>query len=247
MTRAARLARALIVGIVATAGCAAPCVGIFVDSGVWPVGARSIAGALESAGVRTRLLDGSQLRRNELSHLDAVVLPGGWAPHQWAAAGDAGLAALERYVQEGGRCLAACAGAYLVSSVVRYEGATYRYPLALFDGVAEGPVPGLAPYPQCGPVALTPTEQGQRRGLGRITGKTFYFSGGPSFRYGTNVAVLARYDDGSAAVIARPYGHGEVVLTGVHFERSAPAAGGDDAPPPKECAAILTALLGLDR
>ena len=59
---------------------------------------------------------------------------------------------------------------------------------------------------------------------------------------GSGVTTLARYANGASAVIRIPFGKGEVVLTGVHFERPAPADAGDDAPPPKIAGTILKAL-----
>lgn len=40
--------------------------------------------------------------------------------------------------------------AYLAARKVRWQGATYLYPLALFDGVAEGSLPDLANCPGAG-------------------------------------------------------------------------------------------------
>jgi len=47
--------------------------------------------------------------------------------------------------------------------------------------------------------------------------------------WGRGVKVLAQYPDGSAAVIARSIGKGEVILAGVHFERPSPSVGGEAA------------------
>lgn len=193
-------------------------VGVYADAGVWHDGARAIVAALEKSDVTCRVLDRTRLTGETLRPLDAVVLPGGWAPSQWESAGEAGLANIRRYVEAGGRCVGVCAGAYLLAREVRYDGKTYPYPLGLFDGVANGPVPGLAPYPEPGTARLTLTAAGEKRGLKPLAGRNVYYSGGPSFSGGTGTEVLARYADGSAAAIARPVGKGEIVLIGVHAE-----------------------------
>lgn len=215
-------------------------VGVFADAGVWHLGARSVVNALEEAGVPCVALDRTRLTPAALAPLAAAVFPGGWAPHQRAAAGPLGLAAVRGFVQAGGRCLGICAGAYLLSAEVRYDGGVYPYPVRLFDGAACGPVPGLAAFPTPGAVRVRPTPAGVRRGL---VGRMAYYSGGPWFAGGTGVTVLATYPDGSAAAVARPVGRGEVILLGVHPERPTPDAGDEAAGPPAGAGELLRRLL----
>lgn len=218
-------------------------VGLFADYGVWNLGARSLVQALEDNQIPCRVFDRSGLTRENLAGLKVLILPGGLAPLQYQAAGKQGLEAVDQFVRSGGRVLAICAGAYLVSREVRYEGKSYPYPAGLFDGVAEGPVAGLAVYPLAGPAQLSLTSEGRDRGLGPIDGKFALYGGGPRFVGGTQVTILARYHDQTAAVVCRPLGKGEVVLSGVHFER--PVEGQDSDPPPPEAASVLKALLKL--
>jgi glutamine amidotransferase-like uncharacterized protein len=138
-----------------------------------------------------------------------------------------------------------CAGAYLLSKTVRYDDKDHAYPLGLFPGVASGPVPGLAAFPKPGEARVKLTEAGKKRGLAGLDAQDHYYSGGPCFIGGDDVAVLARYADGSAAAVVRPVGKGEVVLIGVHVERPPPAAGDDTAAPPRDAGNLLRALAGL--
>lgn len=193
-------------------------VAVFADAGVWHEGARAVVETLESGNVPCRVLDRSQLTAETLKPFEAVVLPGGWAPFQVSAAGDAGQRALKRYVEGGGRCVGICAGAYFLCAQVRYDGVNYPYPIGLFDGTAEGPVPGLAVFPKPGTVRLKPTTVGAEQGLKSLGERDLYFSGGPAFVGGTGVVVLAKYPDGSAAIVRRSVGKGEVVLIGAHPE-----------------------------
>jgi hypothetical protein len=86
-------------------------VGVFADAGVWHVGARAIVVAPEGQGIGCRVLDRAMFRKEEQARYEAIVLPGGWAPFQWVALGEPGIAALKAYVEGGGRCLCVCAGA----------------------------------------------------------------------------------------------------------------------------------------
>lgn len=217
-------------------------IGVYADAGAWHPGVRSLVEILEANGVGCRLLDSRGVRPKQLQKLKALVLPGGWAPSQWAALGTDGLAAIEAYVESGGRCLGVCAGAYLVSREVVWEGTVHPYPLGLFDGRAEGPVTSLAPWPKSSPVAVTLTEAGRRWGLPPATEEPCLYLGGPRFLGGSGVEVLARYPDGSAAVVSQKSGRGEVVLSGVHFERPPPGSSDEKAPGPGVFA-VLRALL----
>ncbi|MHC4403571.1 MAG: BPL-N domain-containing protein [Planctomycetota bacterium] len=218
-------------------------VGVYADAGAWHVGARSIVKALESTNMRCRILDRSCLTEKQLEEFEAIVMPGGWSVFQKTTAGNSGLDAIRSFVENGGRYLGVCAGAYLAAKDVRWQGRTYPYPLILFDGIAEGSLPEIAGWPKAGGVRVKVTAAGRRRGIGLAEEHAFLYKGGPKFVGGTNVEVLAGYPDGSAAIIARPFGKGEVVLTGVHFERPAPAVGGEDAPLPHAAGELLKKLL----
>ena len=219
-------------------------IGVFADAGVWHAGARSIVDSLEAEKLNCRVLDRSLIDRKALAELDAIVLPGGWAPLQWAALGIDRLKLIEHYVQNGGRCLGVCAGACLISKTVNYDDRDYSYPLELFDGSAVGPVYGLARFPLPGSVRLTATDAGKERGIATIDRFECYFSGGPHFVGGTQCQILARYPDGSSAAICRPYGKGEIVLIGGHLERP-PNATDDSLPPPANAGKMLRKLLRL--
>ncbi len=218
-------------------------VGVYADAGAWHVGARSIVKALEDAKIRCRVLDCSCLTERQLEKLDAIVMPGGWSVFQKATAGKSGLGAVRNFVENGGKYLGVCAGAYLAAKDVRWQGQTYPYPLILFDGIAEGSLPAVARWPKAGGVRVKVTAAGRRRGIGLVDRQVFLYKGGPRFVGGTNVAVLAEFPDGSAAVIARPFGKGEVVLTGPHFERPPPEVGDEDAPVPDVAGELLKSLL----
>lgn len=222
-------------------------VGVFADAGVWHVGARSIVDALEEKGIDCQVLDRTMVQAKGLDRFEAIILPGGWAPHQWGALGEPGLAAIRSYVERGGRCLGICAGAYLLSHTTQYDNDAFPYPLGLFDGTAKGPVEGLARYPKPGHARLSITAEGRARGLAVLSGEPLYYSGGPCFRGGTGIEVLARYHDDSPAAIRRKVGKGEIILIGAHPERPSPERGGDEAPPPPTAGKALAELLSLDK
>lgn len=231
----------------AVSGGARPRVGVYADAGAWHVGARSLVAALEGAGVPCVVLERSRLTPAGMNGLEAVVVPGGWAPTQLEVFGPAGLDALRDFVEAGGRYVGVCAGAYAAAREVRWDtpagaGPATAYPLGLFGGVARGPLASIAPWPERAPARLAWTAAARARGIEAADLEVLYF-GGPRLvpDVPRQAAVLATYQDGGAAIVATRRGRGEVVLVAVHLER--PASGDDDAPPPAGAGDLLRALV----
>ena len=209
-----------------------PRVAIYADAGTNYQLNRNIVVALESKGIGCRILDRSRINAQQLAGVEAYVMPGGYSTFQRHALGQVGTTVLRQFVDQGGRYLGVCAGGYVAAKDVHWEEKHYPYPLELFDGTAEGALDSIAAWPRDAAVVLKLTKAGKSRGLSKAAEGSFYYKGGPHFHGGTNVTVLATYPNGTAAIISRPFGKGEVVLNGIHFERPPPAAGqGDDVPP----------------
>lgn len=201
---------------------------VFADTGVWHLDAVTLTRLFEEKKLPVRVVD-----RNHLDQLEGVqilVLPGGLAQLQAQAMGWAGMARLRAFAEGGGHVLGICAGGYLISQKVRYDGVEYPYPIGLFDGVADGPVPGLARYPDLGCARVQVTAEGRALGLGPADGKDFLYGGGPRFLEGNDVTVLLRYHDGSPAAITRAVGKGRVTALGIHMERPYPETFGSPSP-----------------
>lgn len=216
-------------------------VGVIAGAGVWNFGARCLVMALERSGYSCQVLDPASLP--PLSRYAAIIIPGGYAPVEYYALGVDGCLKLADFTQKGGHVLGICAGGYLVSKTVRYQSIDYPYPLGLFDGVAEGPVAGLAVYPNYGPVELSLTPSGQKWGLAGLEKRPLLYGSGPRFLGGTGATVLMTYPDGTAAAVARAYGKGRVVALGAHME--CPPDLDEETPPPAGCEKFLVKLLGL--
>ncbi|MCP3690616.1 MAG: hypothetical protein GY917_00365 [Planctomycetaceae bacterium] len=222
-----------------------PRIVVYADAGTNYQLNGNIVTSLESAGILCRVLDRSRIRPTELQHVEAYIMPGGYSTFQRNALGHRGMQTLRQFVNQGGRFLGICAGGYVASRDVHWEEKHYPYPLELFDGTAEGALDSIAAWPGDAGVSLKLTEAGRLRGLTKEAEGTFYYKGGPHFHAGTKCTVLATYPNGSAAIISRPYGQGEVVLNGIHYERTAPhTRDNDDVPPaPRATGNIFQSLL----
>lgn len=149
-------------------------VGVYADAGVWPLGAHSVVASLEESGIAVELLEWSRLQGGNLKRFDAIVFPGGYSYFQQVSAGHRGLDAVREYVKQGGCYLGICAGAFLAAKEVHWEGQVYPYPLALFDGIAEGSIPQIAAWPKHGRSKLSVTDAGDKFGLQAVHGREFY-------------------------------------------------------------------------
>jgi glutamine amidotransferase-like uncharacterized protein len=222
-------------------------VGVFVDGGCHHIGAKNIVQALEESGVSCRLFDRAQMTQENFRELDAFIVPGGYSFFEKIAAGKEGIDVMRSFVSHGGRFLGVCAGAYLASKDVLWEEKNYSYPLGFFDGTAEGALDHIAKWPNDTGVRVKLTAAGKKRGLQPIESRSFYYKGGPRFQGGTDYDVLAKYEDGSSAMISRAVGKGEILLAGPHFERVAPRDGATNAPPPSVAGDIFLNLLKLTK
>ena len=155
----------------------------------------------------------------------AFVLPGivGEDSLYHAHLGAEGNEALRRYVQDGGVFMGLCAGAYYAATTIEYvpEWAPPRGRnsgiLALFNGVARGPVPGTGiagdtpgAYNGCTLAPVVLLEDGERAALPYSCGPAFYTPG-------ENAEVLARYDvpGQPVAAFSEASGKGRIILSGV--------------------------------
>lgn len=217
-------------------------VAVYSDAGAWGPSTRSLVRILEEAGIATEELLAVDFRPGELGKYDALVFPGGNAWDQRQALGEPGVAAVRDFVARGGTYLGVCAGAFLATEKVGWEGAPpLDYPLALVPGVATGARDDIAPWPRVGATRLVLTGAGRARGLAWEDRETFFYQGGPGFSGYGDADVLATYPDGTPAILRRPYEAGQVILNAVHFER--PVGASNEAPPPPGARDRILALL----
>lgn len=161
-----------------------------------------------------------------LETLDVFAMPGGPDRSYCESLNGAGTAALRAFVEEGGRYLGICGGAYFACAGLDFSGKVpgvirERRELALFPGQAVGPLTELAApfddtYRSAAIVGLDMACGGE--------GNSFYM-GGPFFapapEYGS-YEPLAFYSGVEAvrslAAIFQPVGEGGAVLCGAHPE-----------------------------
>lgn len=150
------------------------------------------------------------------------IIPGGRDIEYLRKLKKEGCDKISRYVENGGKYLGICAGAYFAAGAIEFEKGGElevcgeRF-LKFYPNLAVGPALGLNKYrpdSEAGAEIVEISFAGQ---------KTFsYYNGGCYFE-GPNskdVKVLGSYQtfQPKAAVVCRKVGNGQVLLTGVHLE-----------------------------
>jgi len=182
-----------------------------VYAGPAAVRAPDAAAALSVAGIRHRLLAPEDVRQGDFKNCSPLLMPGGRTAEMMAALGDDGIGNIRRFVADGGGYVGICAGTYMAAEHVE--------------------VPGRPPG-----LGLLSIENQRRQGQGLRTIAVaapdhplakdcppevrLWYQNGPEIGPGPGVRVVARYQDGAAAVVCGRHGKGNVVLFGPHPEGS---------------------------
>lgn len=153
-----------------------------------------------------------------------IVIPGGRDKEFLAEIGEKGMGNIRNYVRNGGNYLGICAGAYLACSYIKFEmhRPDYRVegkrPLQFFPGLGIGSVTSAFSY----------NSESGAEGKKLIVGDAImhgYVNGGPFFDMNgvisTDIKVMARYEDGEAAIVDCTVDKGRAILSGIHLEVSA--------------------------
>ncbi len=171
------------------------------------------------------------IRRDALNDdVLAFFMPGGAATPYMQKLKTLGNRKIRDYVAAGGVYFGICAGAYYACSRVNFEqdvrglALEQACGLDLIEAHAVGTLKkdlGLAPYykPTAANAAVTTirwAEDGEKHGV--------FYHGGPKFEQVNGAEILAVYTEAAGeppAILARPYGKGLAVVSGVHFEDDA--------------------------
>jgi glutamine amidotransferase-like uncharacterized protein len=170
-----------------------------------------------------KTINAEQIKNCDWTHKAALfIIPGGADVHYAKKLNGKGNEVIKKYVQEGGRFLGICAGAYYASSYVEFDkGGELEVlgerELRFFPGKAIGPI--LAPYDY-------KTNKGARAAKIITTFKdipqvTIFYNGGGYFKDAEkypNTTVIATYENNLPAIIMVNLGNGKVLLSGVHLE-----------------------------
>lgn len=192
-----------------------------VDNGIWQPSLTAWKSILD-----TLAFDWVEVTYDEINNgimqsgFDGLIMPGGWSGEWKNQIDTVGNLSIREFVFNGGVYVGVSAGAYYASDIVIWEGTTYDNPLNIFIGVAEGPIPEIAPWPE---YTMTEVNLNQEHPINDGLGGnlTVLYFGEPYFYTlsGGNMEVVATYVyNDEPAIITFEYGEGMGLLLGPHLE-----------------------------
>ena len=127
-------------------------VGLYADQGCRGAGAAIWAMLIDgSPDAELTLLSGEDIRRGALDGIDLFVSPGGAGGPQTAAMGEEGMAAVRKYVAEGGKYLGTCCGfSNLLNERPSFAKRNTMVPFARIPGMARGGFTGAVRFTEAG-------------------------------------------------------------------------------------------------
>ncbi len=159
------------------------------------------------------------------TQIHLFVMPGGADLYYCEKLNGAGNDRIRAYVEQGGSYLGLCAGAYYACAGLSWAAGTPQEisgsrELNFYSGIATGPIMEYLEkssldhsWHHAAPIQYDDGEI-------LLTTKTAY-EGGPVFS-GGEADILARYNNGDAAIIECMVGQGRVILSSSHIERLFP-------------------------
>lgn len=196
---------------------------IYCDEGCSLIGVMSLLiGVHKHLGLAAQVISADQILAGGLTNAAMLIVPGGRDLPYCAKLNGKGNQMIREFVENGGFYVGICAGAYYGCSALDFRGKDYSVvgsrELAFFDGTAQGCLPhltnGNAYDEKLASKAVI--EIGLECGNSMVA----YYHGGCTFIPNQNAEfeTIARYSDGSLAVVAGKFGQGNYFLSGVHFE-----------------------------
>ncbi|MBX3719698.1 MAG: hypothetical protein KF898_08630 [Parachlamydiales bacterium] len=198
-----------------------------VDGGALKQLVRSLKHALGASPYELRRVDANILLTENWEESAALlIIPGGRDIFYHAALDGAGTERIRRYVENGGKYLGICAGAYFACKAIEFEkGGALEVcadrSLQFFPGIAKGPAYGPDKYSYENARGVEAAAVTWEDGTCPI-----YFNGGCLFdadELYPHVDTISRYIDlegRPAAIVDIPIGQGRAILSGVHVEYS---------------------------
>lgn len=167
--------------------------------------------------------------RNWLKSTDLFIMPGGYSSPHYDMLSSGGNEKIVKFVNEGGKYLGICSGAYYGSRKTEFDvGRDLEIklsgPLNFFPGIACGPCYGPGTFKYNSEYGFRAAKvnciKDASESIHLYSNGGCYFLGVDSF---SNTKILSKYLDLKGtppAIISCKFGQSLVVLSGVHFEYS---------------------------
>ncbi|EUB60459.1 Biotin--protein ligase [Echinococcus granulosus] len=217
-------------------------VAIYNDLGTTPHCVKQLRNCIQQniPGARISTLSATEsIEKLACKSIDLFCVGGGFARGVINKLGSIGLGNLRSFVLSGGSYLGICSGAYLASSITKFDtGGPLEVNdtgiLNFFPGTAEGPLFGRFAYNSESGVSAPILDACATLNSDIPTSLAVYFNGGCHFLnfVDNHTSILYLYRElGTPAILRRRCGQGTVLLSGAHFEFDPANLGELDADP----------------
>jgi glutamine amidotransferase-like uncharacterized protein len=182
-------------------------------SGSGAVLAEDVGIAFEELNMSFEEIKESDINRGELRNFEVLIVPGGSTEVIWESLEGKGFDQIRKFVEDGGKYIGICAGAYLAPEIVKLRFDKTRVGLGIID-VENERVSGIG----LKEIKISNTSYPIARGY---SGKLeIWYQNGPFMKPGDGVGVISKYDEYFASIVCAAYGRGKVVLFSPHPEGS---------------------------
>ncbi len=184
-------------------------VGIYIDPGAYYKNLQASQEFFEWAGISYKTVKANDIIKGKIfKEIKVIYFPGGWAGYYSRDIGKNGAKNIINFIQNGGRYLGVCAGAYFGAKNIIWKGVKYKGILKLYDS-AIGPLDDIAPWPKIGIAKIKFTKGNTKK---------MYYLGGPYFKLKVKYSPLAFYSKNRLAAVTFNFGKGKVYILGFHPE-----------------------------
>jgi glutamine amidotransferase-like uncharacterized protein len=197
-------------------------VAIYNGNGTWADGIVAFTKFLDYKGITWQYISASTINKQSWeTWYDAIYFPGGYSADYKSAITTTGMNKIRSFVNNGGRYIGICAGAFFACDKVDWEGRVYDYPLKLFLGRGYGAIDQIIPWSG---YTMTTVNINKNNPINQYepATETILYYGGPAFypNQGQQMNVIATWQayNNDPAIINFNYGNGRVLLVGPHPE-----------------------------
>ena len=196
---------------------------VYIDDGCWDAGLIAFEKFLEFKNIEYDFINAESVRNGYLTNekYAFIFISGGDANVYFNNLGMRGINKIRNFVAKGGAYLGICAGAYLASDSVIWQGIEIDAALSLFDGTAVGPLNEIIPWKN---YIMTEIAVNRKNQISKYLagGYSTLYYGGPAFyvHSGAKIDTVATWNSyqNAPAIINFEYKNGRVFLSGPHLE-----------------------------
>ncbi len=183
--------------------------GVCLYSGSGAELAKDVEFALNELDVSYSKADEDDIRKGNLENYSVLIIPGGYTKRAVSSLGEKGFELIRKFVAGGGCYIGICAGAYLAAKRVEIPGRPQGLAIIDIENVRKTGIGMRKIYLQSHPIT-----KDLKREL------EIYYQNGPEILIKGEVKEVARYKNGSSAIITASFGKGKVVIFSSHPEGS---------------------------